>query len=282
MFRDYLKIWPHFILPKLALTRFAGRLAQVQTPAIKNYLIQSFVKKYQVNMQEALEENIENYASFNDFFIRPLKPEARPVANTKIISPIDGTVLESGPIQKGQILQAKGRYFSVQQLLATSKETSALFDEGHFSTFYLSPKDYHRVHMPMDGQLKEAIYLPGTLFSVQPTAARTIPHLFARNERLVLLFETAAGPMALIMVAATIVGSIGTRWEGALKRRKAKQQFNVLHLNAKAQEVLKGEEIGYFKLGSTVILLFSHQNIHWEKCLKAGNSLRYGEALGHL
>ncbi|MBA3537199.1 MAG: phosphatidylserine decarboxylase [Tatlockia sp.] len=278
MFKDYLKTMPHLFLPKHGLTHFAGFMANVQTPAIKNWLIHDFIKRYGVNMAEACEENPENYACFNDFFIRHLKPECRPLVKADIVSPVDGSVSELGAIKAGQIFQAKGRYYTVAELLASE---SREFNKGSFATLYLSPKDYHRIHMPIDAQLKKMIYVPGKLFSVQPPTARVIPHLFARNERLVCFFETKLGPMAMVLVGATIVGAIGTRWHGDLKRSKQMQHLDLTLLPEADTFIRQGEEMGYFKLGSTIVLLFADgEKVHWQKSLRAGSSICYGQALG--
>ncbi|MDI9818040.1 MULTISPECIES: archaetidylserine decarboxylase [unclassified Legionella] len=280
--RDYLKTLPQFILPKGRLTHLAGIFANVRTPAIKNFLIRHFIRQYGVNMQEAREETPENYACFNDFFIRQLKPECRPLANADIISPVDGFISEFGAIKEGQIVQAKKHNYTVEELLACNKALSKQFIDGCFATLYLSPKDYHRIHMPIAATLRELIYVPGKLFSVQPSTVRVIPMLFARNERLVALFDTEAGLMAMVLVGATIVGAIGTRWHGDIKR-SAKKQAYYIDPKESANTILQGEEMGYFKLGSTVILLFAEGNqIHWHDDLYPGQSIRYGQALAEL
>ncbi|EHL32009.1 archaetidylserine decarboxylase [Legionella drancourtii] len=277
---DLLKTFPQYIIPKHGLTVLAGYLAEVKEPKVKNYIIQRFINKYQVNMSEALIEDPTAYACFNDFFIRHLKPESRPLAVADLISPVDGCVSEIGAIHEGQLIQAKGRHYSVAELLACSDERAKPFVNGQFATLYLSPKDYHRVHMPMDAELSSMTYVPGALFSVQPTTARVVPKLFARNERLVISFSTKVGPMMMVMVGATIVGAIGTCWHGDVKRSKQNILFDYSH--ATMNKVLgQGDEMGYFKLGSTVILLFANgEQVHWLKHLKAGSAIRFGEALG--
>ncbi|KTC65331.1 phosphatidylserine decarboxylase (plasmid) [Legionella adelaidensis] len=277
MVLDYLKTFPQFILPKHGLTSLAGVLANVKNPAVKNHLIKNFIKKYKVNMHEALQEDPTQYACFNDFFIRRLKPEARPIAKADIISPVDGFVSEIGRIDTGRVLQAKKKFYSVKQLLAFDPK-SQLFEHGLFATLYLSPKDYHRVHMPVDATVEKMIYVPGKLFSVQPTTARVIPHLFARNERLVVFFDTQAGPMVMVLVGATIVGGIGTSWHGDLVRGPHIAHFEY----AEPIHLEKGDEMGYFKLGSTVILLFADgENIKWAPHFKAGDPIHFGEKLGN-
>lgn len=267
------------MIPKRALNAFAGCLANVKTAAIKNHLIRNFIKDYDVNMSEAREEAVEHYACFNDFFIRRLKPECRPIAETGIVSPVDGAISEMGTITAGKLLQAKGREYSVAELVASDKPTTP-FDNGRFATLYLSPKDYHRVHMPIDATLKEMIYVPGKLFSVQPTTARVIPHLFARNERLVVFFDTPAGLMAMVLVGATIVGAIGTSWHGDIKRSRTRQRFVYTGEDNVNTTLQKAAEMGYFKLGSTVILLFADsERVQWNSAFRAGDKIQFGESL---
>ena len=279
MSSDYYKALFQYILPKRALTSLAGFLANIKIPVIKNYLIRYFIRKYDVNMSEASEENLDNYLDFNAFFIRHLKPECRPVADADIVSPVDGYVSEIGNINAGTLIQAKGRYYSVHELLACENEQSSLFDAGVFATLYLSPQDYHRVHMPIDATLKEMIYVPGKLFSVQPATARMVPKLFARNERLVVFFDTSVGPMAMVLVGATIVGAIGTSWHGDMVRSHKRSQT----VYSEGASLQQAAEMGYFKLGSTVILLFANnKRVQWQQGLHAGDKISFGEALGHI
>jgi phosphatidylserine decarboxylase len=277
---DCLKTLPQYLLPKQALTVFAGLMANHKTPVIKNYLIRDFINRYQVNMQEALIEDVADYACFNDFFVRRLKPGCRPVDEASIVSPVDGCISEIGRITAGTILQAKGRDYSVTELLASDAALSAQFANGCFATLYLSPKDYHRVHMPIEGTLKEMIYVPGTLFSVQPTTARVIPRLFARNERLVVFFDTPMGLMAMVLVGALIVGAIGTNWHGDIRRGSGRQRF-VYNDASSIQTVFdKAAEMGYFKLGSTVVLLFADgDRVQWRANWHAGSAIRLGDGL---
>jgi phosphatidylserine decarboxylase len=277
MFSDYVKCCMQYLLPKQGLTVLFGLLAGIKTPWIKNYFIRRFIRKYNVNMSEALEENPEYYADFNEFFIRHLKPDARAITKGGVISPVDGYVSEIGRINKGRLIQAKGRDYSIQQLLACEERIGSQFNNGLFATLYLSPSDYHRVHMPMDAMLKEMIYVPGKLFSVQPATARVIPRLFACNERLVVFFDTAVGLMAMVLVGATIVGAIGTSWHGDVARSR-KQQRIAYPGDRLLQQT---EEMGYFKLGSTVILLFAdNTRVQWNKSLRAGDKIRLGQELG--
>lgn len=282
MINDFLKTIPQFLLPKHALTLFAGAMAGVKIPAVKNHLIRRFVAKYGVDMNEAKQENPYEYACFNDFFIRHLKANCRPLAQADIISPVDGLVSEFGSISEGSLLQAKGRYYSVREFLASDAELCEPFMEGQFVTLYLAPKDYHRIHMPLTARLKEMVYVPGKLFSVQPTTVRVIPKLFARNERLVVFFDTPAGLMAMILVGATIVGAIATSWHGEIKRGKNSTRF-IYEEEKQSKMLQRGEEMGYFKLGSTVVLMFAQEMpVNWVSELKPGNIIRYGQELASL
>lgn len=281
MFSDYIKAIPQYLLPKQALNRFAQFMANLQIPWIKNYLIQDFVKDYQVDMSEALEPDPRQYASFNDFFIRQLKPGARVVADADVVSPVDGSISEIGYLTDGRLLQAKGRYYSVMSLLACDEVPYSQFQQGCFATLYLSPKDYHRVHMPIDGVLQETIYVPGTLFSVQPKTVRVVPNLFARNERLVTIFSTALGPMAMVLVGAAVVGSIGTIWQGDIPRSSVIKRTVYANEEKSGIAIAKGSEMGYFKLGSTVIVLFSDRHaMQWLTHFSTGSPIQLGQALG--
>lgn len=280
VYSDYLKKISQYVLPKQLLTLFAGYLAEVKIPFIKNYLIKSFIQHFNVNMYESVEERPELYPTFNAFFIRQIKPNCRPIARADVISPVDGVVSEIGRIEQGQMLQAKGRYYDVGDLLASSGEQSLRFQQGSFATLYLSPKDYHRVHMPMDAALCSMIHVPGNLFSVQPATTRVIPRLFARNERLVVFFDTSHGAMAMVLVGATIVGAIGTSWHGDLMRGVKRKSFTY----GQNDSVLlkKAQEMGYFKLGSTVILLFEdNAPIQWNAGLSSGTPIKMGQGLAH-
>lgn len=278
---DWFKTFPQYIVSHHGLTGLANFLANVKHIKVKNYIIQRFIKKYQVDMSEALIEDPSTYTSFNDFFIRHLKPECRPLAHADIISPVDGYISEIGSIEEGQLLQAKGHYYSVSELLAGNNEIASEFINGHFATLYLSPKDYHRVHAPIQAQLTSMTYVPGALFSVKPSTVRVIPKLFTRNERLVIFFSTPIGPMAIVMVGAMIVGAIGTSWHGDIKRSKNRVDFT--YNPSSITPLAQGDEVGYFKLGSTVVLLFANgANIRWNKDLKTGSRLRFGEALGDI
>lgn len=231
-------------------------------------------------MQEATRESIEDYSCYNDFFTRHLKPECRPLSTADIVSPVDGYVSEFGSIKQGQLIQAKGKFYSVKDLLASDEEICSKFDSGYFATIYLSPKDYHRIHMPIEATLKEMTYVPGKLFSVQPATVRVISCLFAKNERLVVIFATTTGLMAMVLVGAVIVGSIGTAWHGDVARSRKKKKFNYSSSDTPETILKKAAEMGYFKLGSTVVMLFSNEkSIKWRPEIKSQNSIRFGEAL---
>ena len=276
---NFIQTLPQRLLPKQALTAFAGFMANCTIPWIKNFLISDFIARYKVDMTLAQEENPKAYSCFNDFFIRHLKPEHRPIAGSALVSPVDGVISQMGAIQHGQFLQAKGHQYAVDDLLACPADIAQLFYEGQFATFYLSPKDYHRIHMPIEGKLRDMIYMPGELFSVQPKTAMTIPKLFARNERLVIFFDTPVGLMAMVLVGAVIVGAMNTVWHGDVFRTKTKSLYNYVNLE-EAITLEKGEEMGHFKLGSTVILLFAKgSQVHWRPELKVDTAVSYGQAI---
>ena len=205
-----------YVLPKKLLTQLAGAFARSQSGALTQYAIRRFIARYNVNMSEALNPDPSSYASFNDFFTRPLAVGARPFAETDFLCPVDGAISQFGPIKGDQIFQAKGHSYSTQALVGGDAELATKFADGAFATLYLSPKDYHRIHMPCDGVLQQMIYVPGDLFSVNPATARSVPGLFARNERVVCVFDTARGPFVLVLVGATIVGSMATVWHGVV------------------------------------------------------------------
>ncbi|MBD2795513.1 phosphatidylserine decarboxylase [Xenorhabdus sp. 18] len=278
---DNFKISLQYLLPKQAITKLAGWFANKKAGWLTQLAIKAFAKVYKVDMNEAKDPSFTAYATFNEFFVRPLKEDIRPVVNEahQLALPADGTVSQLGAIREDQIIQAKGHYYTIEALLAGQYQLAEQFRDGQFITTYLSPRDYHRVHMPCDGVLKEMIYVPGDLFSVNPLTAANVPNLFARNERLICLFETAFGPMVQILVGATIVGSIETVWsgcvtpprEGIIKRwtYPVEGQEGVISLK-------KGEEMGRFKLGSTVINLFAANQIDFTNNLYSGSPTRMG------
>lgn len=272
-----------YLLPQHGLSRMAGWLANTQINCIKSRFIRWFIQKYQVDMSIAENPDPDSYACFNDFFTRPLAEGQRPITpdNKAIACPADGCISQLGDIKHGQIFQAKGHEYRLLELVGGDADIAKLFNDGSFATVYLSPKDYHRVHMPLSGTLQSMIHVPGDLFSVNDTTASHVPRLFARNERVVALFETEAGPMAVIMVGAMIVASIETVWAGMVAPRKRQvqrtdyQQTQLLSLD-------KGAEMGQFKLGSTAIVLFGKGVAQWASELEAGSPVRMGEAMGEL
>jgi phosphatidylserine decarboxylase len=269
-----------YLLPKLALTRFAGRVASSQGGRLPPYLIRWFVRKYGVNMEEAHNSDLASYRSFNEFFTRALREGARPLADADFVCPVDGAISQFGTIEHDQLFQAKGHRYSTTALVAGDGELAALFDHGSFATLYLSPRDYHRIHMPCDARLLRMIYVPGALFSVNPTTARGVPGLFARNERVVCLFESAFGPFVLVLVGATIVGSMQTVWHGVVN---ASRSGKIREWRYDDQRILlkKGEELGRFLLGSTVVMLFPRGVLEFNPAWAGDRTVRMGEAMGH-
>ncbi|EAT12306.1 phosphatidylserine decarboxylase [Bermanella marisrubri] len=266
-----------YLVPQHSLSRLVGWFASTEINWIKNTFIEKFAAKYDVNMDEALEEDLRAYKSFNDFFTRALKDGARPISDDKIVSPADGAVSQLGEIELGRCFQAKGRDFGVNELLGGDAERAEPFMKGDFATIYLSPKDYHRVHMPCDGVLKETVYVPGDLFSVNPATAEGVDGLFARNERLVCMFETEHGPMAMVLVGAMIVAGIETVWSGQvcpLPKKAQVQKYDGGEIRLK-----KGDEMGRFKLGSTVILCFPPDTIDFNDEIKAESPLKMGQGI---
>ncbi len=245
-------------------TSLLGKLANSHLSIIKNLFIRIFCRCYSINMSEAVEENAFAYATFNDFFIRRLKFDARPIGED-IVSPADGTISELGYLEKNQLLQAKGKYYSALQLLANDESLTKTFENGAHALIYLAPHNYHRVHMPMAGRLLQMIYVPGTLYSVSPTTAQHIDGLFAKNERVIAIFETSVGKMAVIMVGAMIVGSISTVWAGQITPPRNQTEISVYNYETQNIQLAKGQELGYFSLGSTVIVLFEKDRIVWDE-----------------
>ena len=278
---DRLAVLPQYLLPKGALTNFAGRVAGAKGGAMTTRLIRWFVGRYDVNMDEALDPDIANYPSFNEFFTRALRPDARPLAPADYICPVDGRISQFGAIQDDQIFQAKGHNFSTTALVGGDRELADRFRHGSFANLYLSPKDYHRIHMPCDGRLTRMIYIPGELFSVNPTTARGIPGLFARNERVVCVFDTAHGPFVMTLVGATIVGSMATVWHGVVNPPRAPSICNWTY-EERDIRLKKGEEMGRFLLGSTVVMLFPKDALHFNPAWQPAGPVRLGEAMATL
>lgn len=276
---DRLFVLSQYLIPKQALTALAGHLANLRGGGATTSFIKWFAGKYGVNMAEAANPDFAAYPTFNEFFTRPLKSGARPLANAALVSPVDGAISQLGAIKKDQIFQAKGHHYSTRALVGGDAQLAAEFEDGTFATIYLSPKDYHRIHMPCDGRLTRMIYVPGDLFSVNPATARGVPGLFARNERVVCVFETATGPFVLTLVGATIVGSMATVWHGVVNPPRTR---NVREWRYDDQNIVlkKGDEMGRFLLGSTVVLLFPKEgHVQFNPGWEATRPVRMGEAM---
>ncbi len=284
-FSAYLKIYPQYLLPHHLLSRMMHAFTRLQLTLIVRPFTRWFVHQFKVDLSIAQQPDLNAYPSFNAFFTRALKPEARPVCHgeTEIASPVDGTVSQIGPIENQRIFQAKGHDYTLRELLGGSDEHAAKFINGAFATIYLSPRDYHRIHIPYDGILNEMIHIPGRLFSVNQATTELIPGLFSRNERVVCLFETDAGPMAVIMVGAIFVGSMDTVWHGTVTPTHIRR-ITRWHYSSKDDNRIsfrRGGEIGRFNMGSTVIVLFGQDRVEWNSLVSASASIRMGECMGH-
>jgi len=273
--------WPHH-----ALSRVVHAITRIKLRPVKNWLIRRAIKTLNIDMSIAQHSNLERYESFNHFFTRELKPEARPIVQGghELACPADGLVSQSGKITRGEVFQAKGHSFNVTTLLGGSSERAAPFMNGCFNNIYLSPKDYHRVHMPCTGTLKEMIHVPGRLFSVSPRTTRVVPGLCARNERIVALFDTEYGPMAMVLVGAIFVGSIDTVWSGNVAPRPGNLvhlwDYTLSHKDNPPITLQRGEEMGRFNMGSTIILLFGNQAASWDKAIQPESFVKMGQLLG--
>ena len=276
---DRFSVLPQYLLPKKALTAFGGWVATRRWGGLTTRLIAWFVKKYKVNMAEAAEPNLAAYPCFNDFFTRALAPGARPLADNTWVCPVDGAISQFGAIAQDQIFQAKGHFYSTTALVGGDAALAAQFENGSFATIYLSPRDYHRIHMPCDGRLTRLVYVPGDLFSVNPTTARGVPGLFARNERVVCVFDTDHGPLVLTLVGATIVGSMATVWHGVVNPPRL-PQVTEWHYDSGAVTLRRGDEMGRFLLGSTVVLLWPQGTLDWNPLWQSGAPVRLGEPMG--
>ena len=279
-----LKVLPQYLLPKQLITTLAGRFASQARGNLTTSVIRWFVQRYQVNMAEALNPDISSYATFNDFFTRALKPGARPLAEVELICPVDGAISQFGDIKQDQIFQAKGHSYSTTALVGGDSTLATKFQNGSFATLYLSPKDYHRIHMPCDGTLKRMIYVPGDLFSVNPTTARGVPGLFARNERVVCVFDTAQGAFVLVLVGATIVGSMATVWHGQINPPRS-ANVREWRYDDELISLKQGDEMGRFMLGSTVVMLFPEsrsKTMAFNPAWTAGGAIRLGQAMCQL
>jgi phosphatidylserine decarboxylase len=279
---DRLAVLPQYLLPKQALTLLAGAVARHRGGAFTTALIRWFVGRYGVDMAEAAEPRVEAYASFNDFFTRALRQDARPLADAPLLCPVDGAISQFGAIERDQIFQAKGHRYSTTALVGGDAALAAPFDDGAFATLYLSPRDYHRIHMPCAGRLRRMIHVPGELFSVNPTTARGVPGLFARNERVVCQFDDEQGrPFVLVLVGATIVGSMATVWHGVVNppRPGAVRDWRYDETQVLLQ---RGAEMGRFLLGSTVVMLFTRetlQGLRFNPNWAPGGAIRMGEVM---
>lgn len=277
---DKFKIAMQYAMPKHFVSRMVGKLAAAKAGALTTTLIRLFIKQYKIDMSEAQYSDPAHYKTFNEFFTRPLKDGVRPLTTDSdiIAHPVDGAISQLGPIVEGQLIQAKGHNYSLQALLGGSEQDTAPFLGGDFATIYLAPKDYHRIHMPIDGTLSKMIYVPGDLFSVNPLTAQNVPNLFARNERVVAIFDTEIGPLAMVLVGATIVASIETIWAGTVTPPAGKDVFswNYPTSGDNAITLKKGEEMGRFKLGSTVILAWGADKADILDDQKPGTVTRMG------
>lgn len=273
-------VFSQYLTPQHLLSRGAGKVAECKIPSIKNNIIEWFIKKYNVDMSEAAIQDPTSFQHFNDFFTRELKEGAREIDSGKdvIVSPVDGAISQLGEIKQGQIFQAKGQSFSVVELLGGDPDRAEPFMGGSFSTIYLSPKDYHRIHMPLTGTLREMVYVPGKLFSVNPVTTEKVPRLFARNERVVAIFDTEIGPVAMVLVGAMIVASIETVWAGLVAPIRRKVKATLYGKDQEEIKIEKGHEMGRFKLGSTVVLCLPPNAAEFAENLQAESVVRMGQA----
>lgn len=278
---DRLKVLLQHLLPKKRITTLAGHVARVRGGAMTTRLIRWFAARYNVDMSEAEQSDIRHYQSFNEFFTRPLKAGARPLADADFVCPVDGAISQFGAIDDHRILQAKGHYFTVTELVGGDPALAVPFQHGSFANLYLSPRDYHRIHMPCSGTLTRMIYIPGSLFSVNPVTARGVPHLFARNERVVCGFSSPEhGPFVMVLVGATIVGSMATTWHGVVEPKRTGKISDWSYAD-QSITLEKGEEMGRFLLGSTVVMLFPRDSIAFNDDWAAQRPVRLGECMGH-
>ena len=271
-----------YLLPKHILSRLVAKIANCRISLIKNFIISQYCKFYNIDMSDALETNPLNYPTFNDFFTRALKPNARPTTSEQkaIVSPVDGKIWQIGKIDAGQLINAKGKGYTLEQLFADNKD-AARFHNANFAVLYLAPYNYHRIHMPIEGKLRSMRYIPGKLFSVNPNIVNHIHDVFAKNERVVAMFDTALGQVAIILVGAMIVGSIETKWAGEITPNK---QTDLTNWDYSKENIMfeRGMEMGSFKLGSTVILLFPEKTVNWDATLQQNTPIKMGQRLGEM
>jgi phosphatidylserine decarboxylase len=268
-----------YLMPKQLLTVLAGKFASARLGRLTTAVIRRFVARYGVDMQEAADPDIASYPSFNEFFTRPLREGARPLADTAFICPVDGAISQFGAIERDSIFQAKGHSYTTTALVGGDADLAAQFADGSFATLYLSPRDYHRIHMPCAGRLRRMIHVPGELFSVNPATARGVPGLFARNERVVCVFDSPFGPFVLTLVGATIVGSMATVWHGIVNPPRSRS-VREWHYDGREVALQKGQEMGRFLLGSTVVMLFPNDTLSFNPEWEPGKAIRMGEAMG--
>lgn len=275
-------VLPQYVLPHHFLSGLMSKLTHCENTLFKNLFIKLIIRLYGVNLDEAKFQTLDHYPSFNHFFTRELKDGSRSIAAAAhaIACPADGAISQAGAIKDGRIFQAKGHSYTTLELLGGDIDRAKAFEGGSFTTIYLSPKDYHRLHMPLTGSLKEMVHIPGRLFSVNNATVNAVPNLFARNERVVCIFDTEAGPMALILVGAIFVSSIETVWHGVVTPPTIRES-NVRQYQNKAPLLKKGEEMGRFNMGSTILVLFGKDKIAWEETLVTGKSVKLGEQIGH-
>ncbi len=278
---DYLKALPQYLMPGHLVSRLIHTFTRLRHQGIKNRFTDWFVNHFRVNMDEALESDPHAYETFNAFFTRALKPEVRPIVSGEgeLACPVDGAVSQARAIANGRIFQAKGHDYSLEQLLGGSPERAKPFDGGSFATIYLSPRDYHRIHMPVTGTLREMVHVPGRLFSVNPATTRVIPGLFARNERVVSIFDTAVGPLAMVKVGAVNVGSIETVWTGEVTPPAGRVVRSWHYEGDQAITLEKGAEMGRFNMGSTVIVIFGPEAVEWADEITPCAPVRLGQLL---
>lgn len=281
-FKDQIFLASQYAAPHHLISRLMGVASDCRTTAVKNWMISRFVRRYGVDMTEAVLQDPLAYQTFNQFFTRALNADARPLAEESngLLCPADGAISQLGPIEHGRIFQAKGHSYGLTALLGGDTERANPFANGDFATVYLSPRDYHRIHMPCSGTLREMVHVPGRLFSVNPLTASRVPELFARNERVVCIFDTEHGPMALVLVGAMIVASIETVWAGLVTPHK-RQVRSVRYDggNTPPIHLEKGAEMGRFLLGSTVIVLFGQDRVRWTGASGARGPVRMGELM---
>ncbi len=279
-FIDHITTLPQYFIPQHGISVLAGKLADNKTWPIRHWVMEKFAKHYGIDMSLAVESEFTAYDSFNEFFTRAIRPETRPIcqdANT-MACPVDGAISQFGAIEQGRIIQAKGHHYTVKELLGGNDALAAQFEGGQFCTIYLSPKDYHRYHMPIDGELTQMIHVPGKLFSVNPLTARTVPRLFARNERVVAMFDTKWGPIAYVAVGATIVGSMEMAWSGIVTP-PTRSDVAVTRYDQGQVSLKRGDEVGRFRLGSTVIMVLPKGDYQWDESIQNESTTLLGQPL---